>query len=140
MLGGSVGFYLFPPGGQWKWHDQRTFCRVRNALLTGIGIPRGFEGAVYFTRDELDQLAGAVFARSFMLDQYCGDCSDDSWIYPAHGRLYLHFDDEEITWGMAAGTEARKRFDEEIIRRGWGWLRRGEGTAENPWIAHDLEE
>jgi hypothetical protein len=117
------GFYLFPPNGQWGRSDASQFYRIRDAILTSLGIPANFEGAAFFSDNELDRLAAAVFSRCFMVDDCVGDVGDDAWVYPCHGRLYLHFDDEEITWGKATDKEPLRRFDEELGLRGWTWLR-----------------
>ena len=136
VLAQPTGFFVLPPGGNWIWFDveshptpgtllwhEHESYRVSRAIIESVGIPRGFVGAAYFEHGELDRLAAVVFARCFMIDNCIGDATDDTWVYPAHGRLYLHFDDEEITWGMAADSEPLKQFDDDIIRRGWGWLR-----------------
>ncbi len=57
-----------------------------------------------------------------MIDDSVGDSTDDSYVYPAHGELYLHFDDEEITWAKAASEHSLREFDQEFERRGWLWL------------------
>jgi hypothetical protein len=106
------------------------FYRVRDAVLTSIGIPTAFEEVVYFSGKELDLLAAAVFALCFMIDDQVGDAGDDAWVYPVHGQLYMHFDDEEILWGMAARRGPLRQFNEEIERRGWGWLR---DEKQNEW-------
>ena len=122
-LNAEGGFYLWPPHGRWFWESDRPFYRISNALLGGIGIPAGFEGAAYFAEEEADALAAAVFARCFMIDEYEGNAQDDAFVYPDLGRLYVHFDDEEITWGMAADPEPLAAFDEGLRRLGWTWLR-----------------
>lgn len=122
-LGEAGGFYLCPPYGQWHPNDLGQFYRIRDAILASLGIPTGFEGVAFFSDGELDRLAAAVFARCFMIDDRMGDGGDDAFVYPGHGRLCLHFDDEEITWAMAARRESLREFDEELGRRGWGWLR-----------------
>jgi len=126
------GFYLWPTYGNWAWGraDDEPFYRVRNAILHAAGIPVGFEGAAYFSDAEPDALAACVFACCFMIDDCVGDAGDDSFIYPGHGRLYLHFDDEEIVWGMAASNGPLEAFDEGLRRLGWAWLR---DEARNQW-------
>jgi hypothetical protein len=122
-LGEAGGFYLCPPHGRWCPGDGRRFYRIRNALLEDIGIPTNFEGVAFFGGNEPDRLSAAIFARCFMVDDCVGDASDDVFVYPSHGRLYLHVDDEEITWAMAARGDPLSEFDEDLSRRGWGWLR-----------------
>jgi hypothetical protein len=124
------GFYLWPPYGRWTPGGDQPWYRVRNAILEGLGIPTGFEGAAYFSDGEVNQVAATVFARCFMIDDCIGDSSDDVFVYPGHGRLYLHSDDEELIWGQAAETEALQAFNQELERLGWSWLRDRE---KNPW-------
>src|SRR5947209_5824701 len=73
----SSGFYLWPPYGRWLGGGNEPWYRVRNAFLEGLGIPTGFEGAAFFSDDEADRAAAAVFARCFMIDACIGDASDD---------------------------------------------------------------
>ena len=128
-LGESGGFYLCPPHGHWNHGSEYQrdsywrYYRIRDAILTNLGIPAQFAGAVFFSHSEQDKLATTVFARTFMIDDRAGDCSDDVWVYPSHGRLYLHFDDEEITWAMSNHRDVLLEFDTGMIRRDWDWLR-----------------
>jgi hypothetical protein len=122
-LGEAGGCYLWPPFGSWSSGGGRPFYRIRNAFLEGLGVPTGFQGASYFSDGESDRVAAAVFARCFMIDDQVGDSGDDAYVYPSHGRLYLHFDDEELIWGQAADPEVLGGFDQELERLGWGWLR-----------------
>src|SRR5829696_2102175 len=50
--------YVWPRGGRWASDsdDAPIGDRVRGLVLTGAGVPAGFEGAVRFTAAEVDRL------------------------------------------------------------------------------------
>jgi hypothetical protein len=134
------GFYLVPPYGHWWPGDGDSYYRIRDAILTSLGIPLDFEGVAHFSHAETDRLAAAVFARCFMVDDRQGSAADDVFVYPSHGRLYLHFDDEEITWGMAATGQPLQEFDQELERLGWAWLRDKERTQLSWYLTYQPSE
>jgi hypothetical protein len=117
------GWYLWPNDGSWHAGGAQPSYRVRNALLGGLGIPVGFEGAAAFEAAESDALAAAVFACCFMMDDAEGTVADHVYVFPDHGRLGLYFVDEELTWVLATSRESLELFNQELIATGWGWLR-----------------
>ena len=117
------GWYLWPNDGWWHEGGKEPYYRVRNAILGGLGIPMGFEGAADFAREEIDALAAAVFARCFMMDDCQGTVTDHVYVFPHHARLSLYFVDEELTWVEAGERGSLDLFNQKLVESGWGWLR-----------------
>jgi len=116
------GLVVSPQNGEWSRGDEAVF-RVSDSIIGSIGIPKNHEGAAHFAADEIEKAAAVVFARCFLIDEYIGDGTDDTWVYLEHGRFYLYFGHDQITQAFAREEAPLEEFDEEIIRRGWGWLR-----------------
>ena len=121
-FGEPVGLFAWPPNGRWFWEAGQAY-RVSNAIIRGRGVPNAFEGAAFFDNREIDQLASVVFARCMMIDEKIGVGTDDTWVYPAHGRHYLYFSHDEVTRVFAADRKHLCEFDEAFEQRGWAWLR-----------------
>jgi hypothetical protein len=119
------GWYLWPRDGRWKAGGNQPYYRVRNAILGGLGIRVGNHGAAHFKVGEADDLAAAMYACCFMFDDCEGSAADQFDVFPQHGQLGLHFVDEEMFWAQAASKEPLERFNGELVRAGWGWLRDG---------------
>ncbi len=119
MLGQPGGAYLFPAGGTW---NRQSFVSeddpVRNVVLEKCGFEFEFAGAVYFEAEEFDSLVAVIFARGFLFPDFT-DGGDDLYLYPAHGDLYMWFDDDEMVGAFSRSTETLKQFDAHLERSDW---------------------
>jgi hypothetical protein len=122
-FGEPGGWYLWPRNGRWTAGGSQPYYRVRDALLGGIGIHAGDQGAALFEGSEGDALAAAIFACCFMFDDCEGTASDHFDVFPLHGQLGLYFVDEEMYWATTATKEPLERFNRELVQAGWDWLR-----------------
>ncbi len=85
---------LWPRGGSWprapgprNWNES-----VRDVVLRGAGVPRGWSGAARFGREA----AAAVVAVMFAAMLAGGSVPDDVYLVPDHGRQILLVNHHEV--------------------------------------------
>ena len=110
---------VWPRGGAWPRDDVRLPAAedgpgdcVRGIILGAAGVPPGYRGAVRFGREELGQLIAVLFAQVV----FGWTVSDDLFVVPDHGRLFLHTDHHDVVHVEYAGEGAVGPFIEHMAR------------------------
>jgi hypothetical protein len=108
---------LWPRSG--KWFEKGQFSAenegVRDTVLSGVGVPKSFKGALQFDQTESDSVISILFV--YLVFHWCGD--DDLFFIPDHARQVLQTDHHDVVHVECLSEEQIEKFVAHMASEGY---------------------